>query len=113
MILNISSINASRGKFGQSNYTAAKAGLEALTKTWAIELGGFGIRSNAIAPGMVMTEMTKNLPEEVLKRAATERRLPYPADPVDIANAALFLSSEQGRCITGQVLRVDCGQLIG
>ncbi len=112
IIINISSINGSRGKFGQINYTAAKAGLEALTRNWAIELGPFGIRSNAIAPGMVMTEMTRSLPEDVLERAASERRLPYPAEEKDIANTALFLSSDESRCITGQTIRVDCGQLI-
>ncbi|MBU3915558.1 SDR family oxidoreductase [bacterium] len=112
VIINISSINGSRGKFGQTNYTAAKAGLEALTRNWAIELGPFGIRSNAIAPGMVMTEMTRSLPEDVLERAASERRLPYPVEERDIANTALFLSSDESRCITGQTIRVDCGQLI-
>ncbi len=112
VIINISSINGSRGKFGQINYTAAKAGIEALTRNWALELGVFGIRANAIAPGMVMTEMTRSLPQDVLDKAATERRLPYPAEERDIANAALFLSSEASRCITGQTIRVDCGQLI-
>lgn len=112
VIINISSINGSRGKFGQINYAAAKAGIEALTRNWALELGTFSIRSNAIAPGMVMTEMTRSLPRDVLDKAATERRLPYPAEEKDIANVALFLSSEASRCITGQTIRVDCGQLI-
>jgi len=112
-IINISSINATRGKFGQCNYTAAKAGLEALTRNWALELGHFGIRSNAIAPGMVESEMTRSLPQEVLERAAKERALPYAPLAKDIANTALFLSSPASRCITGQVIRVDSGQLMG
>ncbi len=112
VVINISSINATRGKFGQTNYVASKAGLEGLTRNLAIELGKFGIRINAVAPGMVETEMTKNLPEEVLKRAENERSLPYGVKPIDVANTVLFLCSEKARCITGQTIRVDSGQLI-
>ncbi len=113
VVLNITSINGSRGKFGQSNYVAAKAGLEGLTRTWAIEMGKYGIRVNAIAPGMVETEMTKILPKEVLEKAQAERLLPYAPTPDDIANTVLFLASDQSRCITGQVLNVESGQLTG
>jgi 3-oxoacyl-[acyl-carrier protein] reductase len=111
-IVNITSINGMRGKFGQANYAAAKAGLIGLTKTAARELGKKYITVNAVAPGMVMTDMARTLPEEVLARAAAEAILPALADPHDISNAVLFLLSDAARAITGEVLRVDAGQYI-
>ncbi len=108
----LSSINGERGKFGQSNYAASKAGLIGLAKTAARELGGFGTRVNVIAPGMVRTQMTKNLPLEIQERATEETVLGRIASPLDIADAALFLCSDLSAQITGQVLRVDGGQLI-
>ncbi len=111
-IVNITSINGLRGKFGQANYAAAKAGLIGLTKTAARELGRKGITVNAIAPGMVMTEMARQLPEEIIDKAIDEGVLGRLTDPDDIANAALFLLSDAARSITGQVLQVDCGQYI-
>lgn len=113
VVVNISSINGARGKFGQSNYVAAKAGLEGLTRAWAIEMGRSGVRVNAVAPGMVETELTRRLPAETLERAAAERLLPWAPTPGDIAAAVSFLASEDARCITGQVLNVECGQLTG
>jgi 3-oxoacyl-[acyl-carrier protein] reductase len=111
-IVNITSINGLRGKFGQANYAAAKAGLIGLTKTAARELGKKGVTVNAVAPGMVMTDMARVLPQEILARAVAEAALPELADPQDIANAVLFLLSDAARSITGEVLRVDCGQYI-
>lgn len=111
-IVNITSINGLRGKFGQANYTAAKAGLIGLTKTAARELGPRGITVNAIAPGMVMTEMAEGLDEEVKGRARAEAVLGELALPADIANAVLFLLSDAARMITGEVIRVDAGQYI-
>lgn len=111
-ILFISSINGLRGKFGQSNYAASKAGLIGLTKSLARETGSFGITVNAVAPGMVMTPMTQTLQSEWLNAAKEETVLGYLPEPQDIANAVLFLCSEQAHCITGEVLRVDCGQYI-
>jgi len=111
-IVNITSINGLRGKFGQANYTAAKAGLIALTKTAARELGSKGVTVNAVAPGMVMTEMAKQLPQKFIDKAMDEALLPDLAEPDDIANAVLFLLSEQARFITGEVLRVDAGQYL-
>lgn len=111
-IVNITSINGIRGKFGQANYSAAKAGLIGLTKTLARELGPKGVTVNAVAPGMVMTEMAKALPEEFLAKANAESVLPELALPEDIANAALFLLSDAARMITGEVIRVDAGQYI-
>lgn len=111
-IVNITSINGMRGKFGQANYSAAKAGLIGLTKTLARELGPKGITVNAVAPGMVMTEMALALPEEFLAKARAESVLPELAAPEDIANAVLFLLSDGARMITGEVIRVDAGQYI-
>ena len=111
-IVNITSINGMRGKFGQANYAAAKAGLLGLTKTAAREFGKKGVTVNAVAPGMVMTDMARALPEEILARSAAEAMLPELATPQDIANAVLFLLSDAGRAITGEVLRVDAGQYI-
>jgi NAD(P)-dependent dehydrogenase (short-subunit alcohol dehydrogenase family) len=111
-IVNITSINGLRGKFGQANYAAAKAGLIGLTKTAARELGPKGITVNAVAPGMVMTDMARMLPEDILGTAVDEAVLPKLAGPQDISNAVLFLLSDAARCITGEVLRVDSGQYI-
>jgi acetoacetyl-CoA reductase/3-oxoacyl-[acyl-carrier protein] reductase len=111
-IVNITSINGERGKLGQSNYAAAKAGLIGFTKTCAREGGRFGIRVNAVAPGMVETEMAKALPAEVKQRAIDESALGCLAQPADVANCVLFLASPLARHITGQVIRVDGGQYI-
>jgi 3-oxoacyl-[acyl-carrier protein] reductase len=111
-ILNITSINGLRGKFGQANYAAAKAGLIGLTKTAAREFGKKNVTVNAVAPGMVMTEMARALPEEIIVKAAAEAMLPVLAEPHDISNAVLFLLSDAARAITGEVLRVDAGQYI-
>lgn len=111
-IVNITSINGERGKFGQSNYSAAKAGLIGLTKAAAREAGRFGIRVNAVAPGMVETEMAQSLPPEVKQRAVDESVLGRIAQPDDVANCVLFLASPLATHITGQVIRVDGGQYI-
>lgn len=111
-IVNMASINGLRGKFGQANYAASKGGLIALTKTAARELGPKGVTVNAIAPGMVMTDMVRALPQEVRDRAAAESVLPALPEVDDVAAAALFLLSDAARCITGQVLQVDSGQYI-
>jgi 3-oxoacyl-[acyl-carrier protein] reductase len=111
-IVNITSINGIRGKFGQANYAASKAGLIGLTKTLARELGPKGITVNAVAPGMVMTEMALALPPEFIDKAKAEAVLPELATPGDIANTVLFLLSDAARMITGEVIRVDAGQYI-
>jgi acetoacetyl-CoA reductase/3-oxoacyl-[acyl-carrier protein] reductase len=100
-IVNITSINGLRGKFGQANYTASKARLIGLTKTAARELGPKGITVNAVAPGMVMTEMVKMGPEEILSQAVTESALKQLAEPADITHAVAFLLSNTARMITG------------
>jgi acetoacetyl-CoA reductase/3-oxoacyl-[acyl-carrier protein] reductase len=111
-IVNITSINGIRGKFGQANYCAAKAGIIGLTKTTARELGAKGITVNAVAPGMVLTEMAKKLPPDILQKALDETTLKQLTGPGDIADAVLFLLSDKARCITGEVLKVDAGQYI-
>jgi NAD(P)-dependent dehydrogenase (short-subunit alcohol dehydrogenase family) len=111
-IVSITSINGLRGKFGQANYAAAKAGLIGLTKTAAREFGPKNITVNAVAPGMVMTDMARGLRGEIILKAVDEAVLPELADPIDISNAVLFLLSDAARAITGEVLRVDAGQYI-
>lgn len=109
----VTSINGERGKFGQSNYAASKAGMIGLGRTAARELGRFGVRVNMIAPGLIQSGMTADLPADVVDRAREESVLGRVGDPDDVARVALFLASDLSRHVTGQVLRVDGGQLIG
>ena len=109
-IINVGSINGLRGKFGQANYAAAKAGLIGLSKSLARELGRFGITVNVVAPGMTMTSMSETLPAELRDQALQETVLGRLCSPQDIADAVVFLSSQRARQITGEVLRVDAGQ---
>jgi len=109
----VSSINAERGKVGQANYAASKAGMNALAMTAARELGRFGIRVNVVAPGWIDTPMTAAVPEEYRQRALDETVVGRLGQPEDVAGTVLFLCSDLGRHVTGQVLRVDGGQLIG
>jgi 3-oxoacyl-[acyl-carrier protein] reductase len=111
-IVHVTSINGMRGKFGQANYAASKAGLLGLTKTAARELGAFHIRVNAVAPGMVRTAMTETLPEKVVAGALAESVLDRLTEPEDVSSAVLFLLSDMARQITGETLRVDAGQYI-
>ncbi|UCF11680.1 MAG: 3-oxoacyl-ACP reductase FabG [Thermoplasmatales archaeon] len=111
-IVNITSINGLRGKFGQCNYSASKGGIIALTKALAREVGKFNVNVNAVAPGMVMTEMAKNIPPEFLQKAVDETVLGRIATIEDIANVVVFLCSEKARHITGEVIKVDGGQYI-
>jgi 3-oxoacyl-[acyl-carrier protein] reductase len=111
-IINITSINGLRGKFGQSNYAAAKAGVIGLTKTVAREMGRSNVTVNAIAPGLIETAMMQQLPEDVKQRALDETVLGRLGQPEDIAHLVGFLASEGARHITGEVIRVDGGQYI-
>jgi 3-oxoacyl-[acyl-carrier protein] reductase len=111
-IVNISSINGLRGKFGQANYAASKAGMIGLSKTLARELGRFDITVNVVAPGMTETPMAHGLGEDTLKAASDETVLGRLCAPADIADAVVFLCSQRARQITGEVLRVDAGQYI-
>lgn len=111
-IVAVSSINGLRGKFGQANYSASKAGLIGMTKSLAREVGAFGITANVVAPGMVMTDMARSLPEDVLAEARGDAVLRRLAEPDEVADAVVFLCSDRARSVTGEVLRVDCGQYI-
>ncbi|KYG69188.1 beta-ketoacyl-ACP reductase [Bdellovibrio bacteriovorus] len=108
-IINISSVVGLYGNFGQTNYAAAKAGVIGMTKTWGKELGRKGFTSNAIAPGFIMTAMTKAMPKEVLEGMAAKVPVTRLGETEDIANACLFLASEQASYINGTVLSVDGG----
>ena len=110
-IVTIASVNGLRGRFGQANYAASKAGLVALTRTAARELGPRGIRVNTIAPGLIETPMSAVLPAEVRERSRAETCLGRLGRPADVAGAALFLLSEAAAHVTGAVLLVDGGQL--
>ena len=108
----ITSINGLRGKFGQSNYSAAKAGVIGLTKASAKDLGKYGVTCNAVAPGFILTEMGESMPAEFREAAINESVLKRAGRPEDVAWLVAFLASECGRHITGEVIKVDGGQYI-
>ncbi len=109
----IGSINGSRGKIGLSAYAASKAGLIGLAKSVARETGRFGICVNVVEPGWVRTALTDSRPEELREAARGETALGELVEPADVAATVAFLCGPGGRRITGQVIRVDAGQLIG
>ncbi len=113
VILNASSIVGLDGNFGQTNYIATKAGVIGMTKVWARELGRYGIRVNAVAPGFTLTEMVRQMPEKILDGMKAHTPLRRLGEPRDIANAYLFLASDEASFITGDVLRVDGGIVVG
>ncbi|MDP6685852.1 MAG: 3-oxoacyl-[acyl-carrier-protein] reductase [Candidatus Omnitrophota bacterium] len=111
-MVNLASIIGIMGNIGQANYSASKAGIIGLTKSVAKELAPRGITVNAIAPGFIKTEMTSKLPEEVQKNMLSAIPLGRFGGPKDVANLALFLSSESSSYITGQVIQIDGGMLM-
>jgi 3-oxoacyl-[acyl-carrier protein] reductase len=111
-IVNITSINGLRGKFGQTNYSAAKAGVIGFTKACARELGRSNVNVNAVAPGLIETEMVKAAPETVREIALAEIVLGRLGLPEEVAHVVTFLCTEKARHITGQVIQVDGGQYI-
>jgi 3-oxoacyl-[acyl-carrier protein] reductase len=113
VILNASSVVGLDGNFGQTNYVATKAGVIGMTKVWARELGRHGVRVNAVAPGFTATEILVSMPEKVLDGMRARTPLGRLGEPGDIANAYLFLASDEAAFITGTVLRVDGGIVVG
>ncbi len=109
VIVNTSSVVAHYGNFGQSNYVAAKSGIIGMTKVWAKELGGKGVRVHAVAPGFIATEMVKSIPEKVISMLEGKTPLGRLGQPEDIANAYLFLCSDEAAYITGAIINVDGG----
>lgn len=112
VIINTSSIVGLNGNVGQVNYAATKAGLIGMTKTLAKELGKKGIRVNAVAPGFIATPMTSNVPEKILDQMIEKTPLRRLGEPKDIANAYLYLASEDANFVNGAVLCVDGGLII-
>jgi len=113
-IINITSINGLRGKFGQSNYSASKAGIIGYTKAVAKELGAFGVTVNALAPGLIETAMLKQSEarDKIIDLAMAEIVLKRVGQPEDLAYMVSFLASDKARHVTGEVIKVDGGQYI-
>ena len=113
VILNASSVVGLDGNFGQTNYVATKSAVVGMTKVWARELGKYGIRVNAVAPGFTATEILSAMPEKVIAGMKARTPLGRMGQPEDIANAYLFLASDEASFITGETLRVDGGLVVG
>ncbi len=111
-IINISSVVALYGNFGQTNYVASKAGIIGMTKVWARELGRKGICVNAVAPGFISTEMIKSVPEEIIEALKEKIPLRRLGEPRDLANVYLFLASDESDYINGAVISVDGGVVL-
>ncbi len=113
VILNATSVVGLYGNFGQTNYVATKSGVIGMTRVWARELGRYGVRVNAIAPGFIATEMVMAMPEKILDGMKQHTPLGRLGEPQDIANAYAFLASDQASFISGTVLSVDGGIVVG
>ena len=106
-IISLSSVVGINGNAGQANYAASKAGIIALTKSVAKELGSRGVRANAIAPGFILTDMTKALSEDTLKQFVSMIPMRRGGEPEEVAKVALFLASDLSSYVSGQVLQVN------
>ncbi len=113
VILNATSVVGLDGNFGQTNYVATKAGVIGMTKVWARELGRYNIRVNTVAPGFILTDMLRQMPENVLQQMIARVPLGRIGQPGDVASAYLFLASDEASFISGAVLRVDGGVVVG
>ncbi|GAB3736014.1 3-oxoacyl-ACP reductase FabG [Spirosoma lituiforme] len=111
-IICTSSINGVHGAFGQTNYAAAKAGIIGMVRSWSKELGPKGITANAVAPGFIQTAMTDAMPDEVRNQAVATIPVRRIGQPEDIANAYLFLASDEASFVNGHVLAVNGGQAL-
>ncbi len=112
VILNASSVVGVYGNIGQTNYVASKAGVIGMTKTWAKEFARYNIRVNAVAPGFIKTPMTSKVPQKVIDYMNSKTPLGRMGEANEIANAYLFLASDEASYITGQVLGVDGGLVV-
>jgi 3-oxoacyl-[acyl-carrier protein] reductase len=113
VVLNASSVVGLYGNFGQTNYVASKAGVVGVTRTWARELGRYGIRVNAVAPGFVATEILRDMPQKILDSMVEHTPLGRIGRPEDIANAYAWLASDEASFVTGHCLSVDGGVVVG
>jgi len=113
VILNAASVVGLYGNFGQTNYVATKAGVIGMTRVWARELGRKGIRVNTVAPGFILTDMVKKMPEKVLASMQEKVPLGRLGEPEDVANAYAWLASDEASYINGAVISVDGGIVIG
>lgn len=113
VILNASSVVGLYGNFGQTNYVATKSGVIGMTKVWARELGRYGIRVNAVAPGFIATEMVSQMPDKILDRMKAGTPVGRRGRPDDVANAYLWLASDAASFVSGTVLSVDGGVVTG
>ena len=111
-IVNITSINGLRGKFGQTNYSASKGGIIALTKALAKELGKSNVNVNAVAPGMILTDMMEKVPDKFKQLAIDETVLKRLGKPDEVAEVVVFFCSDLSKHVTGEVVKVDGGQYI-
>jgi len=113
VILNASSIVGLYGNFGQTNYAATKAGVISFTKTWSRELGRYNIRVNAVAPGFIATDMVRAMPQKVVEAMESKTPLAKLGEPEDIANAYVWLASDAAKFVSGAVISVDGGLVLG
>ena len=113
VILNATSVVGMDGNLGQTNYIATKAGVIGMTRVWSRELGRYNIRVNAVAPGFIATEIIGSMPEKIIRGMEARTPLGRLGQPLDIANAYLFLASDEASFISGEVLRVDGGIVVG
>lgn len=112
-IVNATSVVGIDGNFGQTNYVASKAGVVGMTKVWAREFGRYAIRVNAVAPGLISTEMLASMPENILAEMKKHQPMGRFGKPEEVAQAYLFLASDEASYISGTILRVDGALVVG